>query len=226
MTELEWLTCEVPKAILAFARGKTSDRKCLLYSVACSRRGWELIGDCERRWAHLAERYADGELTLEDLRSAGGGHIVGEGILSNDDILTAVGGVANNVALDIAYDRAADHLNASGNVIDEASERDLDELDTAASREFRVESIVQCQLLRDIFGNPFRLANFSSEWRTGITLSLARQMYERREFFSLPILADALQDAGCGSADLLDHCRSGGLHVRGCWVVDLVLEKE
>jgi hypothetical protein len=81
-------------------------------------------------------------------------------------------------------------------------------------------------LLRDIFGNPFRPVTFSPDWRTDTTLSLARQMYESREFGALPILADALQDAGCDSAEILDHCRGSGPHVRGCWVVDLVLGKE
>jgi hypothetical protein len=81
-------------------------------------------------------------------------------------------------------------------------------------------------LLRDIFGNPFRPVAFSPEWRTDTVVSLARQMYDSRDFSAMPILADALQDAGCDSADILDHCRGPAPHVRGCWVVDLVLGKE
>jgi hypothetical protein len=80
-------------------------------------------------------------------------------------------------------------------------------------------------LIRDIFGNPFRPVTFSPDWRTGTVVSLARQMYEGREFSAMPILADALQDAGCDNADVLDHCRGSGPHIRGCWVVDLVLGK-
>jgi hypothetical protein len=80
-------------------------------------------------------------------------------------------------------------------------------------------------ILRDVIGNPFRPVAFSPDWRTNTVLTLARQMYEGREFSAMPILADALQDAGCDSADVLDHCRGGGPHVRGCWVVDLVLGK-
>ncbi|MBN9117896.1 MAG: hypothetical protein J0I06_01800 [Planctomycetes bacterium] len=80
--------------------------------------------------------------------------------------------------------------------------------------------------MRDIFGNPFRPLTFSPSWRTGTALSLARQMYESRDFSAMPILADALQDAGCDSDDILDHCRAANAtHVRGCWVVDLVLNK-
>ena len=80
----------------------------------------------------------------------------------------------------------------------------------------------QCDLLRDIFGNPFRPVAFSPEWRTDTALALANQVYDNRDFAAMPILADALEDAGCACADILDHCRSSGRHVRGCWVVDLV----
>jgi len=81
-------------------------------------------------------------------------------------------------------------------------------------------------LLRDIFGNPFRPVTFSAEWRTTTAVALARGMYESRDFSAMPILADALQDAGCENADVLDHCRAEKqVHVCGCWVVDLVLGK-
>ena len=83
----------------------------------------------------------------------------------------------------------------------------------------------ELQLLRDIFGNPFRPVAFDAAWRTDTAVSLARGMYESRDFGAMPILADALQDAGCDSDDVLDHCRGPEPHVRGCWVVDLVLGK-
>ena len=92
--------------------------------------------------------------------------------------------------------------------------------------EYAEELAVQAGLIHDIFGNPFRSVTFSPEWRTDTALSLARQMYESREFGAMPILADALQYAGCDHDDLLAHCRGDGPHVRGCWVVDLVLGKE
>jgi hypothetical protein len=81
--------------------------------------------------------------------------------------------------------------------------------------------------LRDIFGNPFRPPAFDPAWRTSDAVALARQMYESRDFGAMPVLADALQDAGCDCEDLLAHCRDASLtHVRGCWVVDLVLGKQ
>jgi hypothetical protein len=83
-----------------------------------------------------------------------------------------------------------------------------------------------CSALRDIFCNQFQPVSFSPSWQTDTVVSLARTMYESREFSAMPILADALQDVGCDNADILDHCRGPGPHVRGCWVVDLVLGKE
>ena len=81
-------------------------------------------------------------------------------------------------------------------------------------------------VFRDIFGNPFRPATLHPAWLTSTVVALARQMYESRDFGAMPILADALQDAGCDNDDILNHCRGPGPHVRGCWVVDLVLGKE
>ena len=81
-------------------------------------------------------------------------------------------------------------------------------------------------LLRELFGNPFRPISFPSSWRTDTARALAKQMYESRDFGAMPILADALQDAGCDNEDILARCRDAKqLHVRGCWVVDLVLGK-
>jgi hypothetical protein len=86
--------------------------------------------------------------------------------------------------------------------------------------------LAMAHIIRDIFGNPFRPVAFSPEWRTDTVIALARTMYEAREFSAMPILADALQDADCESDEVLNHCRGEGPHVRGCWVVDLVLGKE
>ena len=87
--------------------------------------------------------------------------------------------------------------------------------------------MVQSCLVRDIFGNPFRPVTFDPEWRTTTALALARGIYDERAFDRLPILADALQDAGCDNDDILTHLRDTTTpHVRGCWALDLVLGKE
>jgi len=90
---------------------------------------------------------------------------------------------------------------------------------------YRAELVAQSAMLRDVFGNPFRPVTFDSGWRTTTAHQLAQGMYDSRDFLTMPILADALQDAGCENDDILDHCRGPGPHVRGCWVVDLVLDK-
>jgi hypothetical protein len=82
------------------------------------------------------------------------------------------------------------------------------------------------ELIHDVIGNPFRPVEFDAAWRSDTVLSLARGMYESRDFSAMPILADALQDADCDCEGILSHCRDESLtHVRGCWVVDLVLGK-
>lgn len=92
-------------------------------------------------------------------------------------------------------------------------------------REPGVSATRQAGFLRDIFGNPFQPVSFAPDWRTDTAALLARQMYDAYDFSAMPILADALQDAGCDNEDALSHCRSSEPHVRGCWVVDAVLGK-
>jgi hypothetical protein len=91
-----------------------------------------------------------------------------------------------------------------------------------------VSSIAQTRIgsLRDVFGNPFRPVTVNPTWQTATVVSLAQAIYDERAFDRMPILADALEDAGCTNADVLNHCRQPGEHVRGCWVVDLLLGKQ
>src|SRR5262249_54964478 len=84
----------------------------------------------------------------------------------------------------------------------------------------------QALILRDIFGRrPLRPVTINPAWRTSNVTALAQSIYDDRAFDRLPILADALEDAGCDNADVLNHCRQPGEHVRGCWVLDLILDK-
>jgi hypothetical protein len=95
------------------------------------------------------------------------------------------------------------------------------------------EQSAQCHLLRDIFGNPFRPVTLDPSWRIPDILALAQAAYDNRELPAgtlaparLAVLADALEEAGCTERTLLDHLRSPGPHVRGCWSVDLLLGRE
>ncbi len=81
-------------------------------------------------------------------------------------------------------------------------------------------------LIRELFGNPFRPCVFDPWWRTADAVGLARGIFDDGAFDRLPLLADALLDAGCDDEALLVHCRVEGPHVPGCWVVDLVLAEE
>jgi hypothetical protein len=104
--------------------------------------------------------------------------------------------------------------------------RDPAEVVPTAIQDFQVNPT---QWLRCLFGNPFRPATLDPawlSWHNRLPVSMARQMYDSRDFADMPVLADALEEAGCRDADILGHCRFGGDHVRGCWVVDLLLGKE
>jgi hypothetical protein len=90
------------------------------------------------------------------------------------------------------------------------------------------EDTKQASLLREIVGNPLNpvARNLAwLAWNDGAVPKLAHDIYEERRFEDLPILADALEEAGCANADILAHCRQPGAHVRGCWVLDLLLGK-
>jgi hypothetical protein len=103
----------------------------------------------------------------------------------------------------------------------------LDRKDRAPYR-WQLRKLKERELTLELVGpNPFRPITFSPSWRTDTAMSLAHTMYESREFGAMPILADALQDAGCDNDAILSHCRdTSATHVRGCWVTDLVLGKE
>jgi hypothetical protein len=94
--------------------------------------------------------------------------------------------------------------------------------------ELAAEARLQADLLRDVVGNPFQTALADPAWLTwssGTVGRIAREIYEQRRFQDLSLLADALEDAGCADAEFLSHCRGGGPHARGCWLIDLLLGK-
>ncbi|WP_020472774.1 hypothetical protein [Zavarzinella formosa] len=92
-------------------------------------------------------------------------------------------------------------------------------------RLYAEEAESQSSLIREIFGDPFRPTSVEPFWLTSEVVALAQTIYEQRAFDRLPILADALEDAGCSNEDILTHLRGDGPHVRGCWALDLILGK-
>jgi hypothetical protein len=100
----------------------------------------------------------------------------------------------------------------------------------AKTKPWEVERRIQVGLIHDIFGNPFKprptIDPAWLRWNDETVPRIARSVYEEHRFGELPILHDALLDAGCDDQDILDHCQAPGPHVRGCWVLDLLLGKE
>lgn len=122
---------------------------------------------------------------------------------------------------------AADPMPMLAFLDGKASEEKLNLFYISVSERDAFRKPEQAALLREAFGpTHFRPVAVEPEWLTSTVVALAEGIRADRAFYRLPILADALQDAGCDNADILDHCRSDGPHVRGCWVVDAVLGKE
>jgi hypothetical protein len=239
MTADEWQASDDAMKMLNSVRGRASPRKLRLFQVACVRRIWPYVTDpASRALVELVERADDGQLPeaaflavpYDWLTDDGGGpgpaerHAfmvaghVGYSLVSplhgspfppDDwrDAVAAASGAATVVAQAAGLPRGDERLPAY---------RTLQAQEAAA----------QAGLVRDLFGNPFRPVAADARWRTTDTVGLATGIYDERAFDRLPVLADALMDAGCADEQVLGHCRSEEPHVRGCWLVDLVLRKE
>jgi hypothetical protein len=254
MTEAEWLACDDPQRMLEFLRGKASDRRLRLLAVACCRRVWEHVTDGRsRRAVETAERLTDGRATRTELvlsareawaalgpfdRPAGVAAILAAsaeldpawvawgvaracaGAVSGRHPLRIAAWSDAYAALDIAKARA------NGDATQEENWRRLVAVKWAYEPDepYVREAACQADSLRCIVGNPFRPVP-PGPWVTPAAVSVAQDCYDRRDFSALPVLADLLEEAGCPEQQVLDHCRQPGEHVRGCWVVDLVLGK-
>jgi hypothetical protein len=93
-------------------------------------------------------------------------------------------------------------------------------------KERHLEARAQADILRDVFGNPFRSVPFDPGWQAPTAVGLALAVYQEPDSERMAVLADALEEAGCTEKAILDHLRGPRSHVRGCWLVDLVLAKE
>jgi hypothetical protein len=203
VTETEWLTCPHPESMLDFLREKLTDRKHRLFICACVRQLWEALPDERLADAvEVGEAYADGEIEESEredwFRS-----------------LRRAFEVQDDSRLRVWFRCAADLVR-----------RPVRPGALGTPAMMNPDRLRECALLRDVVGNPFRSVEFDPAWRTPTAVNLAQVAYAERRFDDLPVLADALEDAGCTDADLLGHCRGPGPHVRGCWAVDLLLGKE
>ena len=226
MTDAEWLAASEPDSMLSYLGQKGTERDYRRFVIACALRLLPKEPD-EVMMAALAmsERQADGtakRIEIAQARKAlASTHPARHRrwpVLFSDHIRSVPAWHALRVQ------NAKNALYAAESCA-WASTR------TGSSRYVSMtfpgeEYAFQAVLLRDIFGNPFRPVSFDPAWLTPTVVALAYGIYGDRAFDRMPILADALEEAGCDNVEVLLHCRGDGPHVRGCWVVDAVLGKK
>jgi hypothetical protein len=214
MTESEFATCTDPLRMLGslLSTGRASERKLRLFGVACVRRAWHLLRD-ERscRAVEVAELYADGVAHRGERANAeADAKRAADGMRGRDWFVA----VAAKMAV-------ASHVPLAAVV----SYTPVDDL--LRPEEIEARKRGQSGLLRDVFGPlPFRPVEFDPSWRLPAVVGLATAIYEDRRFADMPILADALEEAGANNQELLTHLREQGPgHVLGCWALDVILGK-
>lgn len=226
MTEAEWLGCADPALMLGVIKESLSPRKWRLFGIACCRAiHWSNLRDeRSRRAIEVRERYVDDLATDAEMEAASHAAYAAwldahmeiqareippedsQPVTRLDDDFQAY------IATCYATWAASDYYQ--GDVLNSSN---------------AVERAIEAQLLRDVSDNPFR-RRIADPGRLaanrGDIQELAQRIYDDHAFQALPLLADALEEAGCVDSNILDHCREPGLHARGCWVVDSILGKE
>ncbi|WP_232069842.1 hypothetical protein [Gemmata massiliana] len=255
MTEAEWSTATVPATMLEFLENKTSERKLRLFACSCCRGVWHrLRAESLRTAVKVSEKFADGDAAASELETASGfawrtKYQIEEAEIDFTNVAEAEAANAFFHAAEAAAQTAGSPFDDetpyifrtidvarstsfvfSSDVVEAAlssgsgyASRDEERAASESAR--KAEEIKQAHFLRDVVGNPFRPVTFDSSWLTSTVSALAAGIYTESAFDRLPILADALQDAGCDNEDILTHFRSDGPHVKGCWALDLVLGK-
>jgi hypothetical protein len=217
MTEAEWLTGVDTMLMRRLPAVMASSRKLRLFGTACCRLLDRWLSEPARKALDAAERYADAEVTRRTLGRRGRElHRLPDGSPRRTGrdpeslACHAVGWMMLTAPAGGWY-MVAEEVRQFGDALGAESPGDLGG---------------RCLAVKlDVFGNPFRPVRPDPSWLTSTVVELARGLYTDRAFDRLPILADALQDAGCEHPDVLDHCWGPAPHVRGCWVVDLLLGK-
>src|SRR5262245_14513169 len=210
MTEREWLACADPTLMLTELSGRVSERKLRLFAVACGRHIWPLLPDQRSRSAvEVAERYADGLAGGRELAAAKAAAIVATGRSTVNGAWAAYWAVSNNVSGTIGNTCAA-AVEAKARFAVHSVPGTGAERQAAWDAALAVGTSEQASFLREVLGNPFRPVAADRawlDWRGGLLRAMAWQIYESGDFHDLPVLADALEDAGCTDPTLLAHCR-------------------
>jgi len=208
MTEAQWLAGNDPGGMINWfgTRQTREARRLRLFAVGCCRVLWKHMPRVARQWVELGEEVAEKNLSEE-------------AFLPQRRV--AVRQAAKSKSRAARYlTLATEPLAASPLVAAQNTEYDLRDTDEAA---------LLVPMLYEVFGNPFRRVKLEAawlRWNEEIVPKLARGIYEDRAFERMPVLGDALEEAGCDNRAILDHCRGPGPHVRGCWVLDLILRQK
>jgi hypothetical protein len=203
--------------MLARVRTTSSERQLRLFACGCCRQVWRLLDNPRKRGAvAVAERFADGQATAREMLDAS--YVAGP---SN---WVAVAWAAEAVAALTALTAwaAADAIH----VVAQHAARAL--RDAAGEKDWAAARRRQGDLLCDIFDRldpPAILAPDWLRWQDGTARKLAEVIYQEHRFADMPVLGDALEEAGCDRAEILDHCRQHTEHARGCWLIDAILGK-
>jgi hypothetical protein len=232
MTEKVWLLGQEHEAISRFLRDSMSARKLRLLAVAHCRQFGEMLPDRCRVLVDVAERSADGLASVVELQEA---RYQADNLVEWYDCAFqdyAQPPVPDEALIPEIEDRVSKERTRRGHQLAAAMTVHLatfpvDWLRDAIPRVILPSTDLQFvqDYSRDLLGNPFRPVTLDPRWLSSTVIDLARTIYDERVFERMPILADALMDAGCDSEEIISHCRSDGPHVRGCWVVDLLLAK-
>ncbi len=227
MTEEEWLTAADPEAMLERLQGTVRDRKWWLFGCCCCDGIRSLLSDKRSQKAiAVAERFVDGLADKDELNAARQEAREAVRYVSGDYLSRYESWVAKRAAEVAAYIVGKSVQKVAARISQVAPEASSGVRRGAHADPryplFQANCERQCHSLRCIFGNPFRPVSVEPSWLTSTVTALAEGIYAERAFDRMPILADALEEAGCDHADILNHCRELGEHVRGCWVVDLL----
>lgn len=228
MTAARWRDCAKPEEMLWHVGAKQNDRVLRLFACACCRIVWPLIPTVTGRNAVVvSERFAEGQATAEELQAASQKARTAQSSgawLAQWAAAEAAGTDAWQAAQwASAWSAEAAAEAAAGSAALGSARLSLHDLCAMTWHQTRK---MQCDVLRDLFGNPFRSARFPTYallWKSGRIVREAQAIYDSRHLQDLPALAKLLEEAGCDDAEILSHCRGGDGHVRGCWVLDGLL---
>lgn len=236
MTEETWLSCTEPWLMLDFLRDRASNRKFRLFAVACCRRMWGWFKyEQSRRAVDVAEQYADGNCSAEHLAAA----CRDAESVSNPQAEVPEWAAVQASWPDFEEPQPSDPYPGPARTFPELAREcawtaeiffalqgnvpsDALPFRLVTHQTRNVEKRWQVRLIHEIFNNPFRPVTVDPSWLSPAVTALAQAIYIERRFTDLPMLADALEKYGCTCNLLLQHCRDGEDHVRGCWAVDLV----